>query len=186
MQQQAGPRIFYDLGSGVGRPVFAAALLYPFDLVVGVELLQVGSQGYTIQADKHTHLQTDRQTMKQTIKQTIKQHRLVVRAPPPPRRLFSSNNQPALVCPIDPYFSCTLHVVHSACQLFVTVITAPAPAPAPAPALDHARHRVCTRSVPASWPTTNSSSPPCCRVAGKGRRWNCGAWCGRVYACVLA
>jgi len=32
--------IFYDLGSGIGRPVFGASLLHPFDKCVGIELLR--------------------------------------------------------------------------------------------------------------------------------------------------
>lgn len=31
--------IFYDLGSGIGRPVFGASLLHPFDKCIGIELL---------------------------------------------------------------------------------------------------------------------------------------------------
>ena len=31
--------IFYDLGSGIGRPVFCASLLHPFDKCIGIELL---------------------------------------------------------------------------------------------------------------------------------------------------
>ncbi len=33
--------IFYDLGSGTGKAVLAASLLYPFSKVVGIELLGV-------------------------------------------------------------------------------------------------------------------------------------------------
>jgi hypothetical protein len=33
-------QIFYDLGSGFGRPVFAAAILFPFAKVIGIELLE--------------------------------------------------------------------------------------------------------------------------------------------------
>ncbi len=32
--------VFYDLGSGVGKPVFMAALLYDFSKAVGIELLE--------------------------------------------------------------------------------------------------------------------------------------------------
>lgn len=31
---------FYDLGSGIGKPVFAAALLHKFDSCIGIEVLQ--------------------------------------------------------------------------------------------------------------------------------------------------
>ena len=34
--------VCYDLGSGVGRPVFAAALLHPFARCVGIEILTAG------------------------------------------------------------------------------------------------------------------------------------------------
>ena len=37
LQRNGG--IFYDLGSGTGKPVFAAALLHPFERVVGIETL---------------------------------------------------------------------------------------------------------------------------------------------------
>ena len=48
-QGRAGvqPKVFYDLGSGVGRPVFAAAILHPFTYVAGVELLEVKSDSAT-------------------------------------------------------------------------------------------------------------------------------------------
>jgi len=37
--------IFYDLGCGVGKPVFAASLLFPFSKSIGIELLQDVYQG---------------------------------------------------------------------------------------------------------------------------------------------
>ena len=38
LQEPGG--VFYDLGSGTGKPVFAAALLHDFDRCVGIELLE--------------------------------------------------------------------------------------------------------------------------------------------------
>lgn len=35
-----GGGTFMDVGTGTGRPVFAAALLHDFDRVVGIELLE--------------------------------------------------------------------------------------------------------------------------------------------------
>ena len=32
---------FYDLGSGSGKPVFAAALLHDFEKVIGIEVMTV-------------------------------------------------------------------------------------------------------------------------------------------------
>lgn len=37
--------IFYDLGCGVGKPVFAASFLFPFSKSIGIELLQDVYQG---------------------------------------------------------------------------------------------------------------------------------------------
>jgi len=38
---QSGGRVFYDLGSGAGRPIFAAALLHPFfTKLCGIELIE--------------------------------------------------------------------------------------------------------------------------------------------------
>ena len=36
---RSGGGVFYDLGSGIGKPCFAAALLHPFDTCIGVEIL---------------------------------------------------------------------------------------------------------------------------------------------------
>ena len=38
MQNRGG--IFYDLGAGVGKPVFAASILHHFDYCGGIELLE--------------------------------------------------------------------------------------------------------------------------------------------------
>lgn len=38
LQQQGG--IFYDLGSGVGKPVIAAAICHEFDSCTGIEILE--------------------------------------------------------------------------------------------------------------------------------------------------
>jgi hypothetical protein len=32
--------VFYDLGCGIGKPVFAAGLIHKFDKLVGVEILE--------------------------------------------------------------------------------------------------------------------------------------------------
>jgi hypothetical protein len=39
-QLQGRGGIFYDLGSGIGRPVVGAACLYPFDVCTGIEILE--------------------------------------------------------------------------------------------------------------------------------------------------
>ena len=38
MQNRGG--IFYDLGAGVGKPIFAAAILHHFDYCCGIEVLE--------------------------------------------------------------------------------------------------------------------------------------------------
>src|SRR5438046_2754042 len=48
MVQAAQPKegeVFFDLGSGTGKPVFLAALAFPFSRAVGIELLaQMGAE----------------------------------------------------------------------------------------------------------------------------------------------
>lgn len=39
-QLQGRGGIFYDLGCGIGRPLVAAAVLYPFDVCYGIEVLE--------------------------------------------------------------------------------------------------------------------------------------------------
>jgi hypothetical protein len=39
-QKEVQGQIFYDLGSGFGKPSFAAAILFPFAKVIGIELLE--------------------------------------------------------------------------------------------------------------------------------------------------
>lgn len=38
--KESGQGVYYDIGSGTGKPVFAAALLHSFKRAVGIEILK--------------------------------------------------------------------------------------------------------------------------------------------------